>query len=111
MYERDGNPEPVRSEFAGDPEVGDLVELFATGMEARAADLWRRFEAGELEELPRLARQLRAAATGYGFRSLGEAAAEFEEALRTGEDLEAALTEVEKLIDLCQRTTGGTGED
>lgn len=98
---------PLRSEFANDPEMVELVEAFLAELPQRVASVERAFRAGQADELKRLSHQLRGAAGGYGFPTVGDAAAVVEVGLRNASDPSAALrgmtTQVQELLDLCYR--------
>ncbi|MEM1186187.1 MAG: Hpt domain-containing protein [Planctomycetota bacterium] len=98
--------EPVRSVFADDPEMVELVELFVSELPDRVraiSDAAREGRAGDLRDL---AHQLKGAAGGYGFGIVSEAAAEVEAPLRSGGvDLNSVRSKVDDLVDLCSRVT------
>jgi histidine phosphotransfer protein HptB len=103
---------PIRSQYADDPDMADLVDLFVGEMPARLTSLRAAWEAGEVEGLTRLTHQLTGACAGYGFPSVGKAARELELRLRAldqggAEQRLAELSrEYETLMDLCNRTCG-----
>lgn len=100
---------PVFSEFANDPDMCELVELFANEMPEKI----NRFEAAiageKLEELRRLAHQLKGSAGGYGFGIVGEAAGRLEERLVSSPGasgsaafLDQVKRDLDDLLDLCR---------
>lgn len=102
------NPEPVRSDFEGDPAMRSLIDLFVSQMPEKASRLSDLFEGGHIDDLERLAHQLRGAAGGYGFGEISEAAAGLEDACRAEEELDGLRSQVDELVDLCQRARTGT---
>jgi HPt (histidine-containing phosphotransfer) domain-containing protein len=95
---------PVRSDFATDPDMSELVEMFVSEMPDRVAALREHFDRAELSEVQRLAHQLKGASAGYGFRVVGEAAADLEQKLKQGVDeVEQLRAEFDELVDLCSR--------
>lgn len=102
---------PVKSTLASDPDMAELVAEFAGEMPKKAAELARSWDAKELETLQRLAHQLKGSSGGYGFASVGKAAANVETTLiRLGNgDTEATLErlrfEFNTLLDLLKRVT------
>jgi HPt (histidine-containing phosphotransfer) domain-containing protein len=105
------NPElvPLRSEFADDAEMSELVEFFLDDLTDRTETLCRAWLSGDNEEVCRLAHHLRGAGGGYGFPSITDAAAELEQAFAKEEMDAAQLTEkIESLIWLCRRATSGS---
>ncbi len=98
--------EPLRSEFAADPEMLELVELYVADMPDRVALLRRHWDAHEAEDVRRIAHQLKGASAGYGFPTVGEAARELEEALKDEtQELERLAAEFDALVDVCSRVT------
>lgn len=98
---------PLRSEYANDPEMADLVEAFVTELPQRVNEVAGAFRSGNAEALKRISHQIKGSAGGYGFPSVGEAAARVEAALRDSADPTAALGrlngEIQALVDLCCR--------
>ena len=99
-----GDGDPVRSVFADDPEMRELVELFVQEMPARVGALRASWQAQQIAEIERIAHQLKGASSGYGFDVIGDAAARLESPLKGGaDDLESIRNQFEQLIDLCSR--------
>lgn len=102
---------PIHSEFAGDPEMKELIELFLSELPQRIESINAAFRDGDAATLTRLTHQLRGASAGYGFPTLGSAAGEIEDRLRTLGKAAAPLAlskvsaEVNTLIDLCRRAS------
>jgi HPt (histidine-containing phosphotransfer) domain-containing protein len=108
------SPQPVPrrtvSEFANDPEMAELVELFVSEMPERIAALQRAWEEKHLTDLTRLSHQLKGASAGYGFPTIGTAAAVLEADLKRLNGAEQAIDALAKqfqdLIDLCTSASG-----
>lgn len=109
MSHSDISPEPIYSDFVNDPEMRELIELFVSEMPVKVSRLSDLFDGLQIDELQRLAHQLKGAASGYGFGQISEAAKELEDALKAQDELEEARSQVEQLIDLCQRTRSTSG--
>lgn len=96
--------EPLRSSFADDPDMAELVEMFVTELPERVADLTRSYESAAKDELRTIAHQLKGASAGYGFEPIGQAAARLEAAANADtpdpDDLRAGFDE---LVSLCNR--------
>lgn len=75
--------EPLYSEFAEDPEMAELLELYAVGLEESITKLKDALEAGNIDDARRLAHQLKGSGGGYGFAAITAAAADLEAVLRT----------------------------
>src|SRR5690606_6974675 len=95
-----------RSQFADDPEMADLVEMFVSEMPERVEALQQAWQSGQVRDLTRLAHQLSGACAGYGFPSLGRAARELERQLTSMEEeaveqLDRVRREYDCLIEMC----------
>ncbi len=101
----------VRSEFATDPDMAQIVQMFVQEMPERVRQLDEGWRAQRLEDVRRLTHQLKGASGGYGFPSLGEAAGEVEAALialsegSSKASLEDTRHRFEELINLCRRVS------
>lgn len=105
MNSKQARPGPVRSDFADDPEMRELVEMFVADMPGRVEQMERLFEGRQIDELQRLAHQLKGAAGGYGFGAISEAAGDLEGSIKGLEEAEALRGQIEELIDLCKRAS------
>lgn len=98
-------PDVLRSEFADDPDMRELVELFVREMPQRAESLEAAWSGGRADELRRLAHQLRGASAGYGFAALGTQAGRVEDLLRSADPssvLGGVREQVDELVRLCR---------
>lgn len=100
---RDASRDHLQSEFADDPEMQDLVELFVSELPERVAVLRSGLESNALEQVQRVAHQLKGASGGYGFPMIGDCAARVEVAVKTGAALEQIRRCVDELAELCRR--------
>lgn len=73
---------PLRSRFADDPEMRDLVMWFLGDLERRIDAIRRALDAHDAARLRVLAHQLSGSAEGYGFEEIGEAARKVESEIR-----------------------------
>lgn len=100
---------PIQSEFAGDPEMKELIALFLTELPQRINAIDTAYRAADSTSLTRLSHQLRGASAGYGFPTIGTAAGKVEDALRSlastdpSQALARVSSEVRTLVDLCRR--------
>lgn len=90
--------EPIISEFADDPDMTELVELFVDRLGATMGEMRAALSAGEFDEVQRLAHQLKGAAAGYGFPGLGEAARVVESSFQRGGGLVEPMSELERRV-------------
>lgn len=107
-----GGNAPLLSEFEGDADMRELIEMFVGEMPEKVRSLESLWRTRDLEPLRRLAHQLKGAGGGYGFSAVSSAAARLEDRLKAvmGPDetipettLTGLQTEVSDLINLCQR--------
>ncbi len=102
------NKTPIRSTLANDPEMAELVAMFVADLSQRREAIQSALEGQRVDDLRRLAHQLRGCSASYGLKPIGEAAAKVEDAIKamTG-DAGAQLTrirgEVDELIEMCDR--------
>ncbi len=96
---------PIESDFADDPEMLEIIELFVDQMPSRISTLESAWRDRDHASLLRAAHQLKGASAGYGYASVGDAAGELEDALRSHEDalIESMAAQVNELVDLCRR--------
>ncbi len=107
-HESTSNPDTLRSAYADDPEMAELVTFFVEAMGERIADLHAALEAGDLHRLQRLAHQLKGAAKGYGFATITDCAAELDTLLKgdpVGTDLDVLTASADRLIAMCLRVS------
>jgi len=101
----------ILSEFAADPDMAELVELFVTELPTRVAALNAAWSGKRLTDLTRLAHQLKGASAGYGFPAIGNAAGTLEAGLKQLDaataqaSVERLAKEYRELVDLCGRAS------
>ena len=103
--------EPIYSDLAADPILGEIVEIFLEEIPARIDTLVSQAAADDREALGRTAHQLKGAFGSHGFDQLTPSAKRLETAAREGlpeEELSRALNE---LVGMCQRLRRGTPEN
>jgi HPt (histidine-containing phosphotransfer) domain-containing protein len=102
---------PLRSDFAGDPDMQEILDLFVQEMPSRVGELLGSLEKGELERLGRVAHQLKGAGGGYGFNVISDVAGALEKSVHTlraqpTEELSKTVkSQVDALVELCRRAT------
>ncbi|MDX2115228.1 MAG: Hpt domain-containing protein [Planctomycetota bacterium] len=105
-----GSGGPLRSAFCADPDMRELIDLFVEAMPDRVRSLRESLEHARLDDLRRLAHQLRGAAGSYGFAPVGDAAGRVEDQLRNIAASDASAVEqvkaaVDELVNLCRRVS------
>jgi HPt (histidine-containing phosphotransfer) domain-containing protein len=107
MSQIGNDTECVYSRLGGDPDLGDLVVLFANELPERIRALLDYTDRGDWESLQRAAHQVKGAAGSYGFDAISPAAGKVEYAVRNGESEEQIRAAVAELSDLCGRVRCG----
>lgn len=97
----------VYSQFADDPDLGELIDLFVAEMPEKLSRMFRLYEACDWQELGRLAHQLKGSGGGYGFPQLTEPAARVESAAQLDDPAEPLLAELTQLLQVARRLRGG----
>lgn len=104
------NTSPLRSEYADDPDMAELVDLFVSELSDRIARLESGLAQSRLSDLKTLAHQLKGAAGGYGYPELSRVAGLLETQLIQDDALRgtAALARsVQDLVSICRRAIDG----
>ena len=102
---------PIVSDFANEPEMRELVELFVEELPNRVNAMREALSRSDLEVLRRSAHQLKGAGGGYGFGSISASAGRLESVLAaslraSNEDAQAienVRIQLDELIQLCGR--------
>ena len=84
--------ERIRSIYEDDPDMAELVRSFVADLARRVETLDQLLAEGNLQELQRLAHQLKGAGGGYGFPQITEVAACLEQSLVQDLDIRERFT-------------------
>lgn len=100
-------PDPhVFSLDINDPEDAELIMYFLGELPKRVDSIQQAVSNDNLDELGRIAHQLKGAAPGFGFPQIGSAAAQLEGQIRDFDDsqdtIDTIRSQVEGLVMLCQ---------
>ena len=98
--------EPLRSEFANDPDMGDLIKQYVGGLPEQVAMLMNLLREANLEALRREVHKIKGAGGGYGFSELTDLAAKAEKRIRAGAGLGEVTAELKALIERMRRVEG-----
>ncbi len=99
--------EPLISDFADDPDMLEIIEMFVDGLSERIDSILTAFDDRNFTTVSGIAHQLKGAAGGYGYPTLSELAFDVEQlAKQNAEDvqIEKALT---LLVDQCRGAIAG----
>ncbi len=98
-----GSSEPLRSAFADDPEMAELIADFLQEIPGRLEAIEEAIGQGDHERVAAIAHQLKGAGGGYGFPPISDAAAALERAARAEADHERVRANASALIEVCRR--------
>jgi len=98
---------PLRSDFADDPDMAEIIDAFVAGLVGRAEALRVEVAGGRRAEVQHLAHQLKGAAGGYGFAPITAVSAELELAAARGASVVEMGELVARLAGLCGRARRG----
>jgi len=98
--------ERLTSAYAADPDMKEVLEEFVANLPTKVSKLADLLARQELEELRRLAHQLKGAGGGYGFPQLSERAAALEAQLKAAAGADSVAAAVAELTTLIRRIDG-----
>ena len=92
----------LKSEFANDPDLCDIVTMFVDELPSRVDAIKTAFHKGDMETIRTMTHQLRGSAGGYGFTPIGDVAGEIEmESFNEEADISALYEMIEDLATIC----------
>ncbi|MEN1704612.1 MAG: Hpt domain-containing protein [Planctomycetota bacterium] len=101
----------IYSDLAGDPDMEELIELFADSMQEISKTVAEALDRKDWDGVRRSAHQVKGAAAGYGFANLGSVAATLETMVnRDGTPVETPETiakQAHDFVDMCDRVRPG----
>jgi two-component system, sensor histidine kinase len=98
--------QPLKSTLADRAEMSAAVAGFVGRLPQRVAALASHLESGDVQQLGRLAHQLKGAAGGFGFTPITDLAKQIEDGLRSGRELEQVQQSINELIALIRSVDG-----
>ena len=99
--------DPLRSEFADDPEMAELVRFFVDRLPARVTALEQAAAAADWGTLATLAHQLKGSGGGYGYPGITTSAAAVERLAKAQAQTDLLTQSMRELVTLCQRAIAG----
>jgi CheY-like chemotaxis protein/HPt (histidine-containing phosphotransfer) domain-containing protein len=96
----------LRSTFAGDPDMQELLQEFVSRLPQRVERMMELLRDQEIEQLRQVVHQLKGAGGGYGFGEITHRAADVEKTIKAGAGLDAVTAQIESLVRLLQRVEG-----
>ncbi len=102
---RSASAPPLYSEYASDPDMMELVEMFVDELADRIASIEQAVGQADMSSLAQISHQLKGAAGGYGFTPITESAAGVERLAKAEGDADSVQSAVSDLLSLCRRAT------
>ena len=99
--------EVLISGLSGDPGMAALVEAFVGRLPDRVRAIQAAAAACDLDELGKLAHQLKGAAGSYQLPTLSQAAAVLEQGAKTGQAIEEVARQGQQIVELCAQVRVG----
>jgi signal transduction histidine kinase/CheY-like chemotaxis protein/HPt (histidine-containing phosphotransfer) domain-containing protein len=106
VHDQPTRQDPQRSAYADDPEMVDLVQQYVDDLPGQVAKLTSLLEAKQLDALKRIAHQLKGSGGGYGFTQITELAAQAEQSIKAGDDLDRIRKDVASLVAYLRNVQG-----
>lgn len=95
------------SSLGTDPDLCDIVDMFVDEMPDRITCLMQLLDESNLDELARMAHQMKGAAGSYGFDAISPVAGDLESAILNGQAEQMIHDTTIQLCDLCSRIRSG----
>lgn len=95
--------EPLHSDFADDPEMTEIIDMFIDGLSEHVEELTNALAWSDVETLYGAAHKLKGSAGGYGYQIVGDQSLIVEQLAKAGESIETLRPEVDCLVQLCHR--------
>ena len=86
------------SEFANDPVIGPILNIFVDSLPDRLAKLKKALDTENLDEVKKISHQLRGSAGAFGFSQITLLSGLLEDAVASQKDWQEALGFAEKLF-------------
>src|SRR5262249_51518725 len=95
-----------RSELADDPDMREIIEQYVSRLPEQIAKMRELLNRSDLENLGRLAHQLKGSGGGYGFPQLTALAAAANRSIREAHPIEPIQREVDALVTYVRQIRG-----
>lgn len=94
---------PLRSTYANDQAIAEILPLFLNNMPKYIGDLESRIEHKDWAGAARVCHDLKGTAGGYGYPDIARATQTLESELKGSQDLELIMTYLNEVRTLCER--------
>jgi HPt (histidine-containing phosphotransfer) domain-containing protein len=95
--------EPLKSTYANDQAIADILPLFLNNMPKYVGDLDSHIEHRDWAGAARVCHDLKGTAGGYGYPDIVRATQRLESELKQGQDFELIMTYLNDVRTLCER--------
>jgi signal transduction histidine kinase/FixJ family two-component response regulator/HPt (histidine-containing phosphotransfer) domain-containing protein len=96
----------LKSEFAGDHEMQEVLNEFVAGLPAQVKKLGELLVTSNVDELRRAVHQIKGAGGGYGFPTMTQTAAAAEQSIKASAPMDTVAGQVRGLIELIRNVQG-----
>ena len=94
---------PLRSTYADDQAISDILPLFLSNMPKYLGDLESNIEHRDWTAAARVCHDLKGTSGGYGYPDIAKATQKLESELKGGKDVESIMTYLDEVRTLCER--------
>ncbi|NQV27048.1 MAG: response regulator [Rhodopirellula sp.] len=98
---------PLVSDFADDPDMLEIIELFIDGLQERIKSIQAAFQDRVFSTMSSIAHQLKGAAGGYGYPSISELAFDVEQLAKQNASETQIGDALNLLVEQCHRAIAG----
>jgi len=98
---------PIVSEYASDPDMLELIEMFVTELPTRIDAILDACQKNDLATVATVAHQIKGAGGGYGYPMLTDVAKALEMGAKAAKDAAAVKEQVDALVAMCKGVQAG----
>lgn len=94
---------PLRSAYADDQAIAEILPLFLSNVPKYTSDLSTAIEHGDWVSAARVCHDLKGTAGGYGYPPIAQATQRLESELKGGKDPDLIRLHLDEVVRLCDR--------
>ena len=99
--------QPIKSLFASDDVIADILPIFVRNLSGYVSRIRSALDLGDVVQAARICHDLKGSAGGYGYPQIGELAQQLEIALKSGGETTQLTLLVEQIATTCQQALLG----
>lgn len=107
MAENTVSAAPIVSEFAGEADMIELIEMFVDGLPAQVQAMLDAVRKNDIAAIAVVAHQLKGAGGGYGYPALTDVAKSLEFSAKAASDVAAIKSNLDAVVAMCDRVKAG----